>query len=132
MARDDQRERIAAERRADVARQRAIAETGCDLAVGNSRASANSTRDLVDLPLERLDAIEVERNGREIARLTPQQRDDISRASVQRLSSRVRVASSLRSGNCTAHTPRALQAMPQRPIAVSNSVKPGSFMTRGF
>ena len=35
-----------------------------------------------------------------------------------------RVRSSLRSGSCTAVMPRPFQAMPQRPMAVSKSVKP--------
>jgi len=45
-------------------------------------------------------------------------------------SSRRRVVASSPSGICTAHTPRSVQAMPHRPIAVSNKAKP-SGLRRG-
>src|SRR5882724_9096392 len=45
---------------------------------------------------------------------------------------RARVSASPASGSCTPATPRSLQEMPHRPIAVSKSAKPLAVMGRSY
>src|SRR5439155_82390 len=52
------------------------AEPSRDLAVRERRARRDGARDLVDPTIERRHAIQVERDGGEVARLAAQERDD--------------------------------------------------------
>src|SRR5260370_15769389 len=56
----------------------------------------------------------------------------VSPAAGNRWRMRAGVSASPTSGSCTPATPHSPQAMPQRPIAVSKSVKPLAVMTRSY
>src|SRR5262245_43092028 len=70
MARHDNGERVAPERLPHVARQFAPAEARGNFPVRQCLAGANAASDLVDATVELLQALHVERNAGEIARLS--------------------------------------------------------------
>ena len=136
MAGHDDRERVAPERLADRLCGAALADPLGDLAVRDRLARRDRAGDRVDAAVELRNALHVEHDRREVARLALEQRDDrVDRALYVRRRRRLArvgddapdtpraVARSSASGSCTAAMPRGPQAMPQRPSAVSKSVK---------
>ena len=76
MARHDDRERVSPERLTHGAGRAGRAEPSRDLAVGERRTRRNGARDLVDAAVERGQALHVEPNAGEIARVPAEERDD--------------------------------------------------------
>ena len=76
VARDDDRERVRAERGADGAGGAGVADRAGDLAVGGGLARADRAGGGVDAAAELVHAVVVERDVVEVALLTGEQRDD--------------------------------------------------------
>jgi len=76
MARHYDREGIAGERHAYVARRAGLVQPRCDFAVRGSAAAGNAAGDAIDFAIEIRHAVQVERDRGEIDRLALQQRDD--------------------------------------------------------
>ena len=127
MTRDDDRNRIAAERLPDRACRRRIAKARGDFAVGQRRARRNRPRDLVDALMELRHAVHVERDEGKIRALAPHQSrhrvDDapdirrtaaVSSAPGEPRPSRRRVAERSASGSRKPETPRVAPDDPAR------------------
>src|SRR5206468_12723698 len=76
MAWHDDRERVSPERLTHGSGRAGRTEPSRDLAVGERRTRRNGARDLVDAAMERGQALHVEPNAGEIARLPAEERDD--------------------------------------------------------
>ena len=72
VARHDDRERIAAERLADLLRDALVAESNGNLAIGERRTRRDGARHLVDAAVERWDSLHIEPDGGEIGRVAAQ------------------------------------------------------------
>src|SRR5262245_39855914 len=106
MARHDDWEWVAPERLPHVARQFAPAQARGNFSVRQRLASGNAASDLVDATIELLQALHVERNAGEIARLAREKRDDVFDCGLH-LGRRRRFA-------CVGTAPRESRAGPRR------------------
>jgi len=143
MARNEDREGIAAERPADRLRRLRLADAAGDLAIAGRGAGPDGARFGIDAALEGAELRQVKPHVGAIRPAAVDQRDDAVhdsrdrrgwfrfRARLQRRTSRAWVAARSASGSCTVTMVSSRHATPNGPSAVSKTVKPQSHIRIG-